>query len=300
MRSEVAEARSGPGPNRQIRARAAWPPGHAARGRRERGGVRASLARAQRDMQQHASYDGPGGVSPGTDELQSGGGGDPAAASSRTGSCWTPVWASPRRPSTTGRCCAAWRLSRRWASRCSSARPANRSSAAFSPAPTAWPGASRTASTPPPRCTCCSPNRGYGGCGPTTSEPPTTRCGRWPAGTDPTDDGADRRTDELSVTGSSATQTRRLRHEKRDGQTFVVDLTLGIDTAPAAAVTTCATPWTREPRARVEARRGGDPVDFIETLPRTRDVCLGRLVEWARIRCTNREPRSTRRSRTSP
>ena len=34
-----------------------------------------------------------------------------------------------------------------------------------------------------PRCTCCSPSRASGACGPTTSAPPTTRCGRWPAGT---------------------------------------------------------------------------------------------------------------------
>ena len=75
-------------------------------------------------------------------------------------------------------------------------------------------------------------------------------------------------------------------HEKREGQTFVVDLTLGVDTAPAAASddlrdTVDYGSLVASVKQAVEA----DPVDLIETLAqRLADVCLrdGR-VEWARI-----------------
>ena len=32
--------------------------------------------------------------------------------------------------------------------------------------------------------------------------------------------------------------------ERREGQSFVVDLALGVDTRPPRCPTTCATPWT--------------------------------------------------------
>ncbi len=112
-----------------------------------------------------------------------------------------------------------------------------------------------------PRCTCCSPSRGSGGCAPTTSGPPTTRCGRSPAGTRRSRR-RNRETDELSDGFHPGIECYGhhgvFDHEKRDGQTFVVDLTLGIDTAPAAATRRLARHrGLREPRGRGEACRGG-------------------------------------------
>ena len=96
-----------------------------------------------------------------------------------------------------------------------------------------------------------------------------------------------RETDELSVRGIECYGHHGvLEHEKRDGQTFVVDLTLGIDTAPAAATDDLRD--TVDYGSLVAAVKHAvevDPVDLIETLAqRLADVCLrdGR-VEWARI-----------------
>ena len=73
-------------------------------------------------------------------------------------------------------------------------------------------------------------------------------------------------------------------HERRDGQPFVIDLTLGLDTAPAAASddlrdTVDYGSLVAEVKAAVET----DPVDLIETLAqRIADVCLlDARVEWA-------------------
>jgi dihydroneopterin aldolase len=94
-------------------------------------------------------------------------------------------------------------------------------------------------------------------------------------------------TDELSVRGIECYGYHGVyEHEKREGQTFVVDLTLGVDTAPAAATddlrdTVDYGSLVASVKQAVEA----DPVDLIETLAqRLADVCLrdGR-VEWARI-----------------
>ena len=53
-------------------------------------------------------------------------------------------------------------------------------------------------------------------------------------------------TDELTVTGIECYGYHGVfEHEKREGQPFVVDLTLGLDTRPRRPpVTTCATPST--------------------------------------------------------
>jgi dihydroneopterin aldolase len=93
--------------------------------------------------------------------------------------------------------------------------------------------------------------------------------------------------DQLSVTGIECYGHHGVfDHEKRDGQTFVVDLTLGFDTAPAAATDDLRD--TVDYGSLVAAVKHAvevDPVDLIETLAqRLADVCLrdGR-VEWARI-----------------
>ena len=75
-------------------------------------------------------------------------------------------------------------------------------------------------------------------------------------------------------------------HERREGQTFVIDLALGLDSAPAAASddfrdTVDYGSLVSQVRAAVEK----DPVDLIETLAqRIADVCLWDVrVEWARV-----------------
>lgn len=74
--------------------------------------------------------------------------------------------------------------------------------------------------------------------------------------------------------------------ERREGQVFVVDLVLGIDTAPAAASdhlqdTVDYGNLVTAVKAAVER----DPVDLIETLAqRIADVCLtDDRVEWVRV-----------------
>jgi 7,8-dihydroneopterin aldolase/epimerase/oxygenase len=65
-------------------------------------------------------------------------------------------------------------------------------------------------------------------------------------------------------------------HERRDGQTFVVDLALGMDTAPAAAGDDLdKTVHYGVLAEQVAAVVSGDPVNLIETLAqRIADTCL--------------------------
>lgn len=94
-------------------------------------------------------------------------------------------------------------------------------------------------------------------------------------------------TDELSVLGIEC----RGHHgvfdfEKREGQTFVVDLVLGLDTRSAAASDDLQdTVDYGSLVASVQAAVENDPVDLIETLAqRIADVCLTDVrVQWARI-----------------
>ncbi|MCD6638578.1 MAG: dihydroneopterin aldolase [Nocardioides sp.] len=94
-------------------------------------------------------------------------------------------------------------------------------------------------------------------------------------------------TDELSVTGIECWGHHGVfDFEKRDGQVFVVDLTLGIDTRPAAASDALAdTVDYGGLVAGVRAAVERDPVDLIETVvQRIADVCLlDTRVEWARV-----------------
>jgi dihydroneopterin aldolase len=94
-------------------------------------------------------------------------------------------------------------------------------------------------------------------------------------------------TDELSVTGIECHGYHGVfEHERRDGQTFVVDLTLGLDTTPAAASDDLRdTVDYGSLVASVKAAVETDPVDLIETLAqRIADECLRDVrVEWARI-----------------
>ena len=77
-----------------------------------------------------------------------------------------------------------------------------------------------------------------------------------------------------------------LEHERREGQIFVIDLALGLDSTPAAASddlrdTVDYGSLVEQVKAAVEK----DPVDLIETLAqRIADVCLwDARVQWARV-----------------
>lgn len=93
--------------------------------------------------------------------------------------------------------------------------------------------------------------------------------------------------DELTITGLEMFGHHGVfDFERRDGQTFVVDLTLGLDSRPAAASddlhdTVDYGRLVDSVRAAVE----NDPVDLIETLAaRISDVCLwDDRVEWCRV-----------------
>ncbi len=93
--------------------------------------------------------------------------------------------------------------------------------------------------------------------------------------------------DELSVIGIECWGRHGVfDHERRDGQRFVIDLTLGVDIAPAAASDDLRdTIDYGSLVGEVTAAVQGEPVDLIETLAtRIADVCLlDARVEWARV-----------------
>lgn len=77
-----------------------------------------------------------------------------------------------------------------------------------------------------------------------------------------------------------------LEHERRDGQTFLVDLALGVDTAAAAASDDLArTVDYGSLVSDVVAAVSDDPVDLIETVAeRVAGVCLAREgVLWTEV-----------------
>ena len=94
-------------------------------------------------------------------------------------------------------------------------------------------------------------------------------------------------TDELSVTGIECYAHHGVfEHERREGQVFVVDLVLGLDSRPAAASDDLHdTVDYGSLVARVKAAVESDPVDLIETLAeRISGVCLSDdRVGWARV-----------------
>jgi dihydroneopterin aldolase len=93
--------------------------------------------------------------------------------------------------------------------------------------------------------------------------------------------------DELSITGVECYAHHGVfDHERRDGQTFVLDLVLGLDTRPAAASDDLHdTVDYGSLVAHVKAAVESDPVDLIETLAqRIADICLlDDRVQWTRV-----------------
>ncbi len=93
--------------------------------------------------------------------------------------------------------------------------------------------------------------------------------------------------DELAISGIECFGHHGVfEAERRDGQTFVIDLSLGIDSSPAAVSDDLRdTVDYGSLVAQVKAAVEKDPVDLIETLTqRIADVCLLDLrVQWARV-----------------
>lgn len=93
--------------------------------------------------------------------------------------------------------------------------------------------------------------------------------------------------DELTITGIECFGHHGVfDHERRDGQAFMIDLTLGLDTRPAAASDDLQdTVDYGSLVAQVKSAVESDPVDLIETLvQRVAGVCLSdRRVEWVRV-----------------
>jgi dihydroneopterin aldolase len=93
--------------------------------------------------------------------------------------------------------------------------------------------------------------------------------------------------DELSVTGIECFAHHGVfEHEKREGQVFLVDLVLGLDTLAAAASDDLHdTVDYGSLVAQVKAEVESEPVDLIETVAeRISGVCLlDNRVEWARV-----------------
>ncbi len=96
-----------------------------------------------------------------------------------------------------------------------------------------------------------------------------------------------RHLDRLAVRGIAATGHHGVfDFERRDGQRFVVDLVLGLDTAPAAAGDDLdRTVDYGAVVSRVVDAVENDPVDLIETLAqRIADVCLADpRVAWTEV-----------------
>ncbi|MEJ7774645.1 MAG: dihydroneopterin aldolase [Nocardioidaceae bacterium] len=94
-------------------------------------------------------------------------------------------------------------------------------------------------------------------------------------------------TDELAVTGIECFGHHGvLDIERREGQPFVIDLALGVETAPAAVSDDLRdTVDYGSLVASVKAAVEKDPVDLIETLAqRIADVCLlDAGVAWVRV-----------------
>ena len=94
-------------------------------------------------------------------------------------------------------------------------------------------------------------------------------------------------TDELTITGIECFGHHGVfDHERRDGQVFLVDLTLGVDTRAAAASDDLQdTVDYGSLVGRVKTAVESDPVDLIETLARRISVVAlsDRRVEWVRV-----------------
>ena len=94
-------------------------------------------------------------------------------------------------------------------------------------------------------------------------------------------------TDELTIAGVECFGHHGVfDFERRDGQVFVIDLTLGLDTTRAAASDDLQdTVDYGSLVAQVKAAVESDPVDLIETVAqRIATICLlESRVEWARV-----------------
>ena len=93
--------------------------------------------------------------------------------------------------------------------------------------------------------------------------------------------------DRIELRGLTATGFHGVfEHERREGQTFVVDVVLGVSVDEAAVSDDLADTVDYGAVAeRVHARITGDPVNLIETLAQriAHDCLLDRRVEWVEV-----------------
>lgn len=96
-----------------------------------------------------------------------------------------------------------------------------------------------------------------------------------------------RQGDRLSIRGLRGVGHHGVfEEERRDGQEFVVDVALGLDTRPAAASDDlAATVHYGKLAERLHASLTTDPVELIETLAhRLADICLAdEAVDWVEV-----------------
>jgi dihydroneopterin aldolase len=93
--------------------------------------------------------------------------------------------------------------------------------------------------------------------------------------------------DRLALTGLRAVGHHGVfEHERRDGQEFVIDVTLGLDTRQAASADSLhGTVHYGELAERLRTAITSDPVSLIETLAqRLADICLAeKPVDWVDV-----------------
>lgn len=93
--------------------------------------------------------------------------------------------------------------------------------------------------------------------------------------------------DRLQITGLEIFAHHGVfEHERREGQTFIIDLVLGLDTRAAAGTDDLAQTVNYGTLVdRVVAAVGSDPVDLIETVAaRIADLVLNEvLVDWVEV-----------------
>ena len=186
------------------------------------------------------------------------------------------VSGSRRRPRTTGRSCAAWTCCWRSASRCWSAPPASGSSASCWPATTARRARPPAARWPRPRSRALVAAAGAWGVRvhdvassmDAVAVAVGDAAGRvarpWAAPDESRDRRRTRRGDRIALRGLRVRGHHGVyEHERRDGQDFVVDVTVWLDLAPAAASDDLADTLNygelAQPRRRDRRRPAGRP-----------------------------------------
>ena len=162
-------------------------------------------------------------------------------ASTRAGSCSTRAWGSRRRPRTTGRCCGGWTCCWRSGSRCWSAPPASGSSGELLAGDDGAPRPPDGREVATAAITALVAAAGAWGVRvhdvassmDAVAVAAAMQLGAARALARPADRAVTR--PHRAARPAGARPPRGYEHERRDGQDFVVDVTVWLDLAPAAA-----------------------------------------------------------------